>query len=631
MILFIVCSWTVMARSQSANYHSAQDALATGDIDEAILELKLALQDNPRDPKAHYMLGSLLAWQGMEDQAIIGFQRAITLDPTYPEALHNLGTLLLRRDQAVPAAELLEAAIDYNPDYLPSYNNLAKAYFLAGLPEFAIGTYEEVLHRDEVNTIASRNLALLVAAAGKKTKGKKSEPDWLVKFKDPGAGQTESPTIDKKDKKDSAPKKRRAVVKPAPYSEAKAKELRELLRDLPHIKVEARAGMLTLTGWTRGPQEQEILERILAGWPNVLDLTATDTGDPQRMLEVDAVIFIIIGVESQTVGFNFLQLIELSYTAFASNPVEKWTGLAAPGTIQNNIELPKSGSLAIASVDYDVNIANAVDERVAVLARPHLTTLSGTPAEFLAGGEWVFKVSGLESGDIKPYPFGTSLMVTPTLLRTPGDDGEPRIHLKIQAKRTSVLEFLTATQEDDSVVFDKLNVSSQAVLGLGETLILSGLSQRESRTSHSGVPILREIPLIKYLFSSTTTVETNTSVIILLTPRDPAFMGERNRRSLASFIQLRRDYLKAQQGTEEDMRQFEERNPNWRSLPPNRFASHFFLTRTSELYRRVSGEDIIEEDLDLDLLGNIIKDKNINKRKKQKNGDGYDFHDDYTF
>jgi len=36
---------------------------------------------------------------------------------------------------------------------------------------------------------------------------------------------------------------------------------------------------------------------------------------------------------------------------------------------------------------------------------------------------------------------------------------------------------------------------------------------------------------------------------------------------------------------------------------PNRFASHFFLMKTSELYRAVSGEDLSSEALDLDLLG----------------------------
>jgi hypothetical protein len=60
-------------------------------------------------------------------------------------------------------------------------------------------------------------------------------------------------------------------------------------------------------------------------------------------------------------------------------------------------------------------------------------TLSGTPATFRVGGEVVFRVAGDISGDIKPYPFGTTLNVTPALLLKPTEDGNPRVHMKIEA------------------------------------------------------------------------------------------------------------------------------------------------------------------------------------------------------
>ena len=65
------------------------------------------------------------------------------------------------------------------------------------------------------------------------------------------------------------------------------------------------------------------------------------------------------------------------------------------------------------------------DGHVKTLAQPNLSAMSGKSAAFLAGGEYVFQVSGLNSGDIKLYPFGTKLTVTPTLLRTPAPDGRP--------------------------------------------------------------------------------------------------------------------------------------------------------------------------------------------------------------
>jgi type II secretory pathway component GspD/PulD (secretin) len=161
--------------------------------------------------------------------------------------------------------------------------------------------------------------------------------------------------------------------------------------------------------------------------------------------------------------------------------------------------LAQQGWIFSAAVDYSVNIANAETDQVAILARPHLTTLSGTPATFLAGGELVFKVSGLNSGDIKPYKYGTTLAVTPTLLRTPGEDGSPRVHVEVEAGRTSALSLLgvQTTALKDDVNFDKVTVASKAVVGLGQTLILSGLNQRGSRIGRSGVPGLMYIPILK--------------------------------------------------------------------------------------------------------------------------------------
>jgi type II secretory pathway component GspD/PulD (secretin) len=345
-----------------------------------------------------------------------------------------------------------------------------------------------------------------------------------------------------------------------------------------------------------------MLDRILGKPSQVLDLTSDDTGDPQRMLEIDAVLFIVRGLVDENLGFNFLKQINVTFNYLATDHRRDGTGPVALRTIGPVLAGLQSGWIFGAAADYVVNIANALDEQVAVLARPHLTALSGTSAKFLAGGELIFKVSGLNSGDIKIYPFGTTLTVTPTLLRMPAEDGTPRVHLAVEAGRTSVLALLS-TDPNQPTVFDKVTVASQAVLAVGQTLILSGLNQRESRLGRSGVPILRDIPILKYFFSTETTLQSDAAVIILLTPRDPAFWDERNRKAIAEFVELRRAFIRARQGTEEDMRRFRERYPNSQQIPPNRFGSHLFLLENSEIYRTVSGQALTSDDLDLELLG----------------------------
>ena len=645
IIFFTVCSWAANPQTypETKHHRAAEKALKKGKEDKASRELKLALQADPLDSRAHYMLAVLLARKGEEDQAMVGFRRAIMTDPTHTEALHNLGTLLLQRGEAVPAAEVLEAAVNNDPDYIPAYNSLAKAYFLAELPELSIATYKEVLRRDASNSTASQNLALLVAQAQPETETtEQPKPDGTEGKsieEQMGEIQADLPVVDKPpDSADDSAKQQDGPgtskapptgkdKEPGPASQKlNAEVLGKLTRDLPYLTVEEVDGTLALTGWTRDKMDREILNRILSRWPAILNLTEVDAGDPQRMLEVDVVLFVVTSQDSESIGFNFLRLVNVSYTYFNANnnlnfPGDgAWKGVAGAPNLGSILKIPHWGSLFVASVDYDVNIANASDDRVAVLARPHLTTLNGTPANFLAGGEIVFRVSGIKSGDIKPYPFGTSLTVTPTLLRTPGRDGTLRVHLNIQAQRTSVLEFLTAQSSEDEVVFDKLTVNSQAILDLGQTLILSGLNQREARTRRSGVPILKEIPLLKYFFSQKTTVEDNTAVIILLTPRDPAYNDDQNRRSLAAFVQKRRAFVEATQGTEQEMLRFHKRYPDYKRIAPNRYASHFFLLESSDLYRRVSGEDLIDEDLDLHLLEG--EDERDRKEKDEEKEDG---------
>lgn len=137
---------------------------------------------------------------------------------------------------------------------------------------------------------------------------------------------------------------------------------------------------------------------------------------------------------------------------------------------------------------------------------------------------------------------------------------------------------------------------------IGETLILSGLNQRESNRIDSGVPILRSIPVLRYFFSTESYVDSQLSVIVLLTPRDPSFVGEQSRRAIDEFIAMRREFVRAMQGPEEDFRRFEERNPDWNQVFPNRFAFHLFLMRNSELYRSFNGQDLTSEDLEFGLL-----------------------------
>jgi len=603
------------AQPPKTHYQAALAELKAGNMDKASIKVKLALQENPLDAPSHFLLGCLLEYKGEHDQAIVAFQRSVALDPGNPDALYNLGTMLLWRGELLPASRMLENAVLIRPDHVPSHNNLGKTYFLTGLPELAVAAYEESLRLDPSNVIALHNLLVLAGAAGNREEAAAYRqriqaleagsaipdldaelPTWpLVTAAVGSPSPTPLPVIE--------------TLKPLAAPDKEADELRELLRDLPYVTVERRAGRLTLAGYTSGPKERKMLDSIIEELEEVLDLTNDDIGDTQRLIEFDAVLFILTGLDQSDVGFNFLRLIDLNFNYFASDNKRAGTGYTAPpsdparfaatGAVNG---MAQNGWIFTAAASYSVNIANASDEKVAVLARPHLTALSGTSADFLAGGEIVYRTTGNIGGDIKPYPFGTKLKVSPTLLRTPAEDGTPRVHVKVTAGRLSVLTILQQN-EDAPSVYTKVEVNSEAVLKLGETLVLSGLSQRESHEGLSGVPFLRDIPIIKYFFSTRRTMVSDTAVIILLTPRDAAFMDEKNRKELGEFVTMRRAFITAKHGTEEDMRRFREQYPDWQHLAPSRYASHLYMLENSEIYRSMTGQHLTSEDVGLELLG----------------------------
>jgi Tfp pilus assembly protein PilF len=582
----------------TAAYQAAEAALAKGDIGQARRELRRSLRDEPLHAESHYLLALLLAREEELDEAAVGFQQTLTLAPNHAGARYNMGTALLRRGEPVAAARELEDALALRPDHLPSYNNLAKAYFLSGLPDLAAATYQEVLRRDPANPTARKSLAVLTQAADSESSRRPGQVGGLSRDasnrrsitatnsraflaaagQKPGAGAGPAAPAQPAEENGAHPESSNP-----PDEEVRA--LRELLHELPQVIVERRLAGVVVTGWTSSPAQRKLLERILAGRANVLDLTTEDVGSPHRLIEVDATIFKVIGLESDSVGHNFLRRISVN-ASIADGAMASFNWLYS------------------AALSYEVNIANVSEQRIALLARPHLTALSGTPATFVAGGELVYQVAGNISGDIKPYPFGTTLDVTPTLLRTTGEDGSPRVRLVAKAGRRTLLPLSDVDGADDSAtVFENISVTSEAVLGINQTLILTGLNQRESRTRRSGVPGLRSIPIIKYLFSEKVTTTSDLAIIILLTPRDPAFWDEQNRKATAEFVEKRRAFVQASQGTEEDLRRFRERYPDWDQFAPNRFASHFFLIENSEAYRKVSGIDLATEDLDLELLG----------------------------
>jgi type II secretory pathway component GspD/PulD (secretin) len=113
--------------------------------------------------------------------------------------------------------------------------------------------------------------------------------------------------------------------------------------------------------------------------------------------------------------------------------------------------------------------------------------------------------------------YGVKLSVLPQIL--PGG----LIRLTIDASRT----FLKPPSANIGFTY-KLEISeilanANVVMRMGDTLVLGGLSEKESTTTRDGVPGVQDLPLVQYLFSQQAQTEYQKSVLILITPRPATY------------------------------------------------------------------------------------------------------------
>ena len=164
-----------------------------------------------------------------------------------------------------------------------------------------------------------------------------------------------------------------------------------------------------------------------------------------------------------------------------------------------------------------------------VLAEPNLTAISGEPGRFLAGGEFPVPIAA-DNGEISVEfkPYGVALAYTPVVL------SGGRISLKLSTEVSELTsEGAIATgdvpiQNPDGstsvlrgITIPALQVrraETTVELPSGGALVLAGLIQERSRTAIEGIPGAMNSPILGALFRSRDFVNSETELVIIVTP-----------------------------------------------------------------------------------------------------------------
>jgi pilus assembly protein CpaC len=145
------------------------------------------------------------------------------------------------------------------------------------------------------------------------------------------------------------------------------------------------------------------------------------------------------------------------------------------------------------------------------LAEPNLVALSGDTADFLAGGEFPYRVINKDGEvGVEFKKFGVGLAFTPTVLDS------SRINLVV-APEVSKID--TTVNVDAGAALRVSRASTTVELGDGQSFAIAGLLQTDFDDSVSKVPGLGEVPILGALFRSAQYQRKETELVILVTPR----------------------------------------------------------------------------------------------------------------
>jgi pilus assembly protein CpaC len=137
-----------------------------------------------------------------------------------------------------------------------------------------------------------------------------------------------------------------------------------------------------------------------------------------------------------------------------------------------------------------------------------LITVPGRRASFEAGGEVNVTVTGSQAAELRSIPYGARLSVTPRLSKD-----ARTIDLEVTAE---ISELSETSQNVPGRVISK--VDTLVHLGIGQSIMLSGLDSESENVTKEGLPYLSKIPILGLLFGTRHHAEEQSESLIVITP-----------------------------------------------------------------------------------------------------------------
>lgn len=178
-----------------------------------------------------------------------------------------------------------------------------------------------------------------------------------------------------------------------------------------------------------------------------------------------------------------------------------------------------TGSVAIGFVNDDIQLQmelNALESqgRGEIVSQPKVITGDKQEAVIKSGSEVPYQESSANGETTISFKEAVlKLQVTPSI--TPDD----RIIMKLEINQDSIGDLVPSGNGGTVPTIDTTELTTQVLVGNGETVVLGGVFRTVDVESESKVPVLGDIPYLGRLFTNTSVTQEKTETLIFITPR----------------------------------------------------------------------------------------------------------------
>jgi type IV pilus assembly protein PilQ len=146
-----------------------------------------------------------------------------------------------------------------------------------------------------------------------------------------------------------------------------------------------------------------------------------------------------------------------------------------------------------------------------IISNPRITTVDNREAKILVGQKIPLIVQDVAGNPVSQLQtIGIQLKVTPHLTQ------DKKVIMDLHPE---VSDLSTQSTVQGGVIINTSEADTRVMVDDGQTAVIGGLIRTNESAIRRGIPLLKDFPLIGFLFRSSNTVHQNRELIIFVTPR----------------------------------------------------------------------------------------------------------------